>query len=511
MADQLAAGFVGCYGSGVNSTPTLDRLAEKGMRFDRCYATATVCAPNRASILTGRSPVIHGVVTNNLELTCDNPTYAHVLQGAGYKTGGFGKFHHTNMGLPHPENLEYLGFDETAISEDPKWGDYLTWIEKDHSEYYETALSMCWGLPFIEDKLKEENRNAGIKFLKERREESEWELMYSSPLPKELHQTTFITDKAIDFISNSITIRPDQPFCCFVSYVDPHDPYDPPAPYDTMFSPDDMPIPIRASWKEHGNELLEQSQKFCKFDTIADDLSVLKKLRALFHGSIRLIDDQIARIVDYLDENNLSEDTIIVFTTDHGDMMGDHALITKGVKFYDKGIRCPLIVSGKGVNSGISKRLVCSLDFFPSFCDWGDITQENRPPLEGKSFVEECRGVTSKNSWKEVTIESPYVKDGNPVRGIITDDNWRFTIFDSENCGEMFDLNSDPDEQNNLFYNRDFIDKKMELYERITRAFMRSHTVYQYRNLSEIDGKKQLMNDTSWLFDDNVFQFPNKA
>jgi len=207
MADQLAAASIGCYGSNVNSTPTIDRLAENGARFERCYASATVCAPNRATILTGRSPVIHGIVTNNLDLTNDNPTYAQVLQAKGYHTGGFGKFHHTCMGLPLPKDFSSLGFDETVISEDPKWGDYINWIEHEYPDYYKTALSMCWGLPFVEKKIKEHNRLAAAEFLDERRKESEWSLMYSSPLPKELHQTTFITNKALDFLSESINTQ----------------------------------------------------------------------------------------------------------------------------------------------------------------------------------------------------------------------------------------------------------------------------------------------------------------
>jgi len=505
MADQLAAGSIGCYGSHVNSTPTIDGLAKAGARFERCYVSATVCAPNRATILTGRSPVIHGIVTNNLDLTDDNPTYAQVLQSQGYHTGGFGKFHHTCMGLPLPKDFKSFGFDETVISEDPKWGDYINWIEREHPDYYKTALSMCWGLPFVEKELKAQNRQAVAECLNERRQESDWSLMYSSPLPKELHQTTFITDKALGFMSESIKEQSDQPFFCFVSYVDPHDPYDPPAPYDTMFEPDDMPDPIDESWVERGNSILKNSQKFCEFDTVAQNKDTIKKLRALYHGSIKFVDDQVNRIVEFINKQGLADNTIIVFTTDHGDMIGDHELITKGVKFYDKGIRCPLIVYGKGIEPSMIDRLTCSLDFFPSFCDWAKIDNVGRPPLEGKSFVPLCYGQEENDSWKEVTVESTYSEEGSAVRGIITDDNWRFTIFDLPNTGEMFNLNEDPDEQVNLFYNDEYNDKKFELYERMTHAFMRSSKTHQYRNLPVKDGDKCMLTDGFGLRN-NLFQ-----
>ncbi|MCL5270546.1 MAG: sulfatase-like hydrolase/transferase, partial [bacterium] len=150
LADQLAASFVGCYGSGVNSTPTLDRLAAEGVRFDRAYAHVPVCAPNRATILTGRSQEIHGVVTNNLNLVHDGPTYADVLQREGYRTGSFGKFHLSPMMYPLPRNFNFLGFDESVPSEDPRLGPWIDWIEREHPEAYEQALATCWPMLYID-------------------------------------------------------------------------------------------------------------------------------------------------------------------------------------------------------------------------------------------------------------------------------------------------------------------------------------------------------------------------
>lgn len=111
VADQLGAGVLNCYGGGVASTPTLDALDQEGMRFDRCYATHPVCAPNRATFLTGRSLQIHGIISNNFALQTDTPTYAHLLKQHGYRTGGFGKFHQSPMSLPVPDSLAYLGVD----------------------------------------------------------------------------------------------------------------------------------------------------------------------------------------------------------------------------------------------------------------------------------------------------------------------------------------------------------------------------------------------------------------
>lgn len=308
-ADQLAAGFVGCYGSGVNSTPTLDKLSEKGVRFDRCYASCPVCAPNRATFMTGRSPTVHGIVTNNLELRADMPSFTHVLQQQGYRTGGFGKFHLTSMAMPHPENLEYLGFDESIITEDPKLGAYLDWIEKEHPEHYETALGLCWDSPWMEEygPKKQNIKPAWLKARKKIRDPLEQasisRLAYTSPLPAELHQTTYITDRSLDFMERHIAKHPGKPFFCNISYVDPHDPYDPPAPYSTMFEAKDMPDPLPATWTKRENPILEYAQgEMGNFREICKNVPEIKKIRALFHGSVRFIDDQIARVTKFLDE-----------------------------------------------------------------------------------------------------------------------------------------------------------------------------------------------------------------
>lgn len=145
--DELGATFLGAYGSGVKSSPTMDRLASEGMKFNKCYASSPVCAPNRATFLTGRSPVVHGIIFNNLALASDMPTYPHVLQRHGYRTGVFGKMHQTPMWKKEPENLEFMGFDEGILIEDDKWGEWLKWIEKEHPDQLDNALAFNMGKP----------------------------------------------------------------------------------------------------------------------------------------------------------------------------------------------------------------------------------------------------------------------------------------------------------------------------------------------------------------------------
>jgi len=452
MADQMGARHVNCHGSDVPSTPTLDALAARGTRFDRCYATSPVCTPNRAALFSGRSPAVNGMISNNYTMASDTPTYAHVLRHHGYYLGGFGKFHLCPMPLGHPESYEYLGFHESVITEDPKWGAYTEWIRQEHPEHFEEALAVAWGQP-RRSPCPSEPRYEGpalqeirARILQPRRAASPWPLFYTSPLPAGLHQTTWITDLALDFMGRRQDEAPGQPFFCFVSYVDPHDPYDPPEPYDRMFDPADMPDPIPAAWKEEGNDVLAKARTWLGFDQIAADTKIIRQLRAHYHGSTKLIDDQIARLASFLDQRGLWDDTVLVFTTDHGEMMGDHELIAKGVKPYDSGVRCPLIVAGAGVQPQVTDSLVCTLDFFPSICDWAGVDESVRPSLEGKSLADLCEGEDRQQAWDSVQVAF------GPTESVISNDGWRLTLFDDgASPNQLINLRDDPTEQTNRY------------------------------------------------------------
>jgi len=137
---DLAARQLHAYGGAVNSSPTLDRLAAQGARFDHCYTTFPMCLPSRATMLTGRTPGIHGHLGGATRLLADDPTYATLLGRAGYRIGGFGKFHREGTGSPHPRVLDDLGFHESVIVEDDKRGPYLDWIRERHPTWYGLAL-----------------------------------------------------------------------------------------------------------------------------------------------------------------------------------------------------------------------------------------------------------------------------------------------------------------------------------------------------------------------------------
>ena len=168
QADQLAARQLRCYVGKVDSSPTLDRLAAEGTRFERCYATFPICLPNRASMLTGRSPGAHGLINGQTVLRADVPCYAQILGEAGYRVGGFGKFHREGTSSPYPRVLDDIGFHEFSLVEDDKRGPYLDWIRDTHPAYYEMALGRlgkCKGHLTAEQEANYEDLKARIRRL----------------------------------------------------------------------------------------------------------------------------------------------------------------------------------------------------------------------------------------------------------------------------------------------------------------------------------------------------------
>lgn len=492
LADQLGASALGCYGGSVDSTPTLDRLAETGTRFTRHYCSHPSCSPSRASFLTGRSAAVHGVVDNNYVLDPALPTYARVLGAHGYHTGLFGKIHQTPMMFDLPESFAHLGFDESIVTEDPKWGPWIDWVASARPDYAERALSMCWDPAYrsVSSNRRAEHAFARATHLLPRARESNWRSMYESPIPAELHDSAFIADRAIDFMARHLEARAGEPFLCHVSFVDPHDPYDPPAPYSTLFHSDAMPDPLPAEWIEEGLQAFAD-RSYIGFDAICSNIPVIREWRALFHGELRFLDDQVARIESFLRTAGILDDTVIVFASDHGEMLGDHELIAKHTPQYDAGIRCPLIVHGAGIAPSERDELVSTLDFFPTFCEWAGVPRTELPPLEGRSFAPSCDDQASAPGSRSDGRRGELSVSGTGVETLISDDNWRLTLFHRTREGQLFDLTADPGEQTNLYDDPRFAVKRAELYEQMVTAMARPRNTADFRALPKVNGSRR--------------------
>ncbi len=406
MTDQHRKDAIGIYGNPVIKTPNLDALATGGVRFENCYVQHAACMPSRACIFTGRYPMAHRVRSNGVPLPESEITLAHVFARNGYRTGGAGKFHFIphypyRSPLPmmetHPE--PYYGFQEFHLGEDGRSGEHWVWIQRNHPEYHKKP---------------------------------------DHEIPLELHNSFWSASHAIDFIRKCAARN--EPFFAFCSFVDPHHSYNPPSPYRETYKEQDMPEPI------------------CKPDEFADKPPHLrartKQLegvgksvaynRTQYYGEVTLIDDSIGRILKALDELKIRGNTLIVFTSDHGDMLGDHGLYFKGLA-YPQSANVALIFNWPGhLKTGkVVNGIMQEIDIFPTITELVGV--ENPPGVQGRS---QARILTTESN--DTGYEYAYIEHAGSdysLRSL----KWRFTYYPGKDYGELYDLEKDPHEFTNLW------------------------------------------------------------
>lgn len=344
MTDQQRWDSLGCYGCQAIGTPNLDRLAGQGIRFEHCYAANPICTPSRASLMTGKPVPAHGVARLYDVLSPEQPLFPLYLKQQGYHTALFGKLHVSAIRHELEHRRDNDGFDTyewcpepSLLLEHPSQA-YGRWLEKNHPEFYSRLL---------------ENG----RLLRD--------------VPQECHMTHWAASRTIDYIRNRERLSP---FFCMMSVFDPHNPYhDYPEKFRTRvdaakISPpiqDSMPMHVmpEAIRREHDHGyMLAGNKKGPAWgngnSTIspADSRQTHSDIEAFYApdrilqdqvdylASIALLDDEVGRVLDVLDAEGIADDTLVIFCSDHGDMLGDHGLLGKGAYFYDPCIRVPLIL-----------------------------------------------------------------------------------------------------------------------------------------------------------------------
>ena len=413
MTDQHRPDAMGCYGNPLDLTPNLDALGREGAVFDNCYVQNPLCCPSRYSLLTGRYPHAHGVRANWYAPRPGETSFGHRLGRAGYRTSMIGKMHLT----PWHDNF---GFDGRVIAE-PKFDrdvpdDYQRFLQKhgwDRSRLYDTDDPA-----YIHDGTAT-----------------------TSKLPQELHIDAFVGRGVCEYLR-----RVDGPFCCVGSFLSPHNPYDPPAPYDELYRDAELP-PRNMTAGEVGRkprEAYDYINKLLGWPTGSDGLSdeQVRRMKASYYATCTLVDDWVGRIVEVLKEQSQYENTLIVYTSDHGDLLGDHGLLYKQC-FYEQSVRVPLIVHApKMVRPQRVKDLVEQIDLFSTFCDAAGASEGDG--RQGRSLMPLLRGEL----------------DG-PHREAAFSENWfgrmarsgdhKLVYYPGKPHGELYDLVADPDEQENLW------------------------------------------------------------
>ena len=342
MTDQQRPDTLGCYGNDIAITPNLDRLGREGVIFDNMYVQNPLCVPSRYSMLTGRYPHCTRVRTNWHAVRPGERSFAHQIGPAGYATALVGKMHLT----PWHDNF---GFDGRIIAEakiDPNCDD-------DYQRF-----------------LRANGRSRAEMYDKQSAAYIDQATAVISNIPQEQHIDTFVGRATCEYLRN---VDKSRPFCLVSSFLSPHNPYDPPKPYDELFI--NKKLPPRNMTKgevdRKPREAYDYINKMLGWPYRTDELSEeqIQLTKAYYYSLCTLIDDWVGRIIQTLKDEGLYENTIIVFTSDHGDLMGDHGLVYKQC-FYEQSVRVPFIVHAPGYFA--PRRcadLVEMIDLCATFCD----------------------------------------------------------------------------------------------------------------------------------------------
>jgi arylsulfatase A-like enzyme len=485
--DEQRADTLGSYGNDLVETPHIDRLDRDGVRFDEGHCTHPLCCPSRGSLLTGRYPSVNGLWRNGLALPDEETTIAEVLRDEGYQTGLVGKAHfQPYMGDPDEfqesvstrtvENTDtvwdswrdfagpYYGFDDVRMTirhgHRELWGGhYGLWVREEHPETVDL---------FPQDAALESTDH----------EYNTWK----SAVPVEVHSSTWVGDNAIDFIEEHTGT---DPFFGWIGFPDPHFPYNPPEPYCYRYDPEDVTLPADSDGEVWEGQDVPRYITYHLEEKYGTDWrevpeEIQREMIAHYYAMVDLVDDQVGRILKTLDEQGIADETLVVFTSDHGDWLGDHGLFQKGIPHTRGLTRIPWMIRWPGVAEA-GRRIeapTSQVDLMPTLLDaagaeipYGVQGESLRPVLTGER--ESLRPFALVEHRHEAHREdSPLVAnmDGDMDMLSVMDNlvNWTgedihvetvyaedhrlsYVTGVDEDYGELFDLAADPEGMENLW------------------------------------------------------------
>ncbi|MEO8204279.1 MAG: sulfatase-like hydrolase/transferase [Betaproteobacteria bacterium] len=468
-SDQHRADCFGLQNPAVR-TPHLDRLAQSGTRFSACITPNLVCQPSRASILTGQLPLTHGVWDNGVDLDprVGEKGFAGTLAQSGYDTLYLGKAHFATKATFQPTGTPecmrsgakygdawrgpYMGFEHVELIvlghmnnpmplERPPVGHYERWLLSRGDE--ESMIALCTAATGPD--------TGGAA------------QTWHSALPGAWHSSSWLGDRTVSWLEERDSSKP---FCAWVSFPDPHQPFDCPVPWSLLHDPKDMPLPatrgedpfLRPWWYKatlEGTPQLADAEfrhlraKVSRMPRQTD--AQLAQMTANYYGMISLIDHNVGRILSKLADLGLEEDTLVVFTTDHGEMLGNHGLYLKGPWPLEDLLRVNMIAAGPGVASGrVVDEPVSTLDLAATFCAMAGV--EPALPQQGRSLATLLGGgeETRNAAWSEWHVHPSRCGVALQLRTVRTKTH-KATFELGSGGGELYDLVNDPAETVNRF------------------------------------------------------------
>ena len=486
MYDQLRFDYLSCAGHPHFQTPNMDKLAQKGMRFSRCYVQSPVCGASRMSFYTGRYVSSHGAAWNNFPLKVGEQTLADHLRESGMNSWLVGKTHMAvdtagmeRLGLSSDSTIgarvSECGFD-VFVRDDGLWGEGPDGPYDSKPSPYNAYLKEK---QYPGDNPWHDYANSGVE--DDMEIASGWLLQHASKpanIREEDSETPWLTREAIRFLDKMDDS--EAPWHCHLSYIKPHWPYIVPAPYHNMYSADHV-LPVVRDEQERINAhpVYEAYFNNAIGKAISSD-GVREGVVPAYMGLIKQCDDQLGVLFDHLEKTGQMNDTMIVVTSDHGDYLGDHWLGEKDL-FHECSVKVPLIVYDPSADADSTRGQVCdelveSIDLAATFIEvaGGEVPDHI---VEGRSLLPFLHGKTV-DSWREYAVsEFDYSATVMAARlgleprdarlFMITDKRWKFMHAEGGFRPMLFDMKADPNELTDLgdsAKHNDIIDM---MYERL--------------------------------------------
>jgi arylsulfatase A-like enzyme len=439
--DEQRADTMAVYGNTHIHAPHLNKLASESVVFEHAYDTQPVCTPARATVMTGLWPHTTGMIRNNIALPGDAKCFPEILSDPDYRTGYMGKWH---LG---DEVFKQHGFEEWQSMEDQYWSYYSESRDKN------TVSDYCRFL-----------RELGIK--PDEQERGTFSRGFCSNLPIEQCKPKFLELRACDFLKR----HRNEPFMLYVNFLEPHPPFNGPLndehdPGEVVF-PRNFNDPLEEDEPKRNRRHREENIRNKKGQLLTDE--EWRRLIQVYWGLVTQVDRSVGAILAKLEDLGLADNTIVVYTSDHGDMMASHKMLHKSV-MYEEAMRVPWLIRAPqlGPSQRVLKGRFSHIDLVPTLLDlMGHSTPDLLPghsllpAMKGSKAVENCvfcqwngeadEEIKTHKSKRTMAAGSRASKSPS-IRTVIAPDGWKLSLCDFDKC-ELFDLNTDPGETTNLYY-----------------------------------------------------------
>lgn len=454
--DQQRYDTLGCYGNAVVRTPNLDRLAGEGTLFEQCYVQSPVCAPSRATFFTGLYPRNHGLWANGVALPPGRTFFTKMLAESGYDCGLAGKLHLAACEGGRTEPRPDDGFRVFEWAHDPQPGSaenaYHRWLADRFPDLHRRLMS------------------EGAQRFRRGRDRFK-------SLPQESHYSHWVAERTIDFLRRGR--RSDQPFFWMANFFDPHHAFGAPEAYLARYGDLQLPDPVTRPGELDSKPAAQRAASEKSYAGYAPgfleyNADELRGIRAAYYAMVDLIDDEVGRILACLDELGLREDTLVVFTSDHGEMLGDHQLLLKGPMMYEGAVRVPLLMRWPGRLPAGTRR--------PELVQWIDLPTtmlvaagiQVPGQFQGADLL--CPGAGEVSARERGWAVCEYRDSGHPYEPpvhttMLRQGRHKLVVWHGRPAtgrpreGELYDLEADPCELENLWDAAGHRDVREELVE----------------------------------------------